>query len=433
MTSGPGRRRLDVAFFVGLGLYALGGILILAQGLMAVAASLIPSLHESLHVTGLGTGFDARVALRIADASHAVPSWIQIVADYLFSIFHYLLAILFLRLRPGDWTARLLAVAMVGVAGIFNLTSQAVFEELSFTPLEAWGQIGGQMLAGLAYVYALLIFPDGRPVPRWPARKLIPIYLTAAAAAMFISLRLEGSARPAALLLLFGVLVPIAGAAAQGYRIFHTEDATSHAQARLLFWSLLPSVGIGLAFLALNGLAPTTNVLAGRGLVDPPIALYRTFQPAFALIPVALLLGMLRYRLWDIERVVNRTTVYAIATGLLGGAYAAVAVLLQLAFGTVAASPLLDSKPAVAITTWLFLAAFRPVRDRVQLFIDRRFNRNRYDAQVTIEKLQEGLRDEVDLAGIVRRLEVLLAEIIQPSRISAWLRPVGDDSRPKNA
>jgi hypothetical protein len=418
-------RGADLAFLIGFGLYVLGGLFVLGQGLLAVAASSSDALHESLHVQGLGNGFFDRIALRAADASHSMPSAPQIVADYLFSAIHLVLAAVLLKVRPRDWTARLLATALVGAAGVFNLTSQGVLEQLPYTPIETLAQVTSHVVAGLAYVYALLLFPDGRPVPRWRPTAIIPLYLTATAAAVFLSIRLEGPARPATLLLFFGLLVPAAGAAAQAYRIAHTADATGQAQARLLFWALLPSVGFGILFLIQHGLSPATNVLAGRNIPEPPVALYRTFQPAFALIPLALFTGILRYRLWDIERLLNRTTVYAIATGLLGGVYTAFIVLAQLLLGTVAASPLIDSKPAVAITTVVFLTAFRPVRDEVQKFIDRRFNRSRYDGQVTMERFAAELRHQVDLNDIVGRLDDVLTEVIQPRHVSVWLTEPG--------
>lgn len=418
-------RAADLAFLIGFGVYVLGLLFLLGQGLLAVVASSSAELHESLHVQGLGSGIFDRAALRAADASHAVPSGLQIVADYLFSAVQLGLAAVLLTLRPRDWTARLLATALVGAAGVFNLTSQGVLEQLPYTPLETLGQVTAHVLAGLAYVYALLLFPDGRPVPRWRPAAVIPLYLTATLGAVFLSIRLEGPARPATLLLFFGLLVPAVGAAAQAYRIVKTEDATGQAQARLLFWALLPSVGFGIVFLVLHGLSPATNVLTGRHIPDPPVALYRTFQPAFALIPLALFAGILRYRLWDIERLLNRTTVYAIATALLGGLYAAFVVVAQLLLGTVAASPLIDSKAAVAITTLLFVFAFRPLRDQVQRFIDRRFNRSRYDAQVTMERFAEDLRDAVDPNDIMERLEGALTEVFEPRHVTSWFREVG--------
>jgi hypothetical protein len=424
--SGRRLRGADLAFLIGFGLYVLGGLLVLGQGLLAVAASASAGLHESLHVQGLDSGIFDRAALRAADASHSVPSTPQIVADYLFSAVQLGLAAVLLKLRPRDWTARLLATALVGVAGVFNLTSQGAFEQLPYTPLETLAQVAAHVLAGLAYVYALLLFPDGRPVPRWRPAAVIPLYLTATVGAVILSIRLEGPARPATLLLFFGLLVPAAGAAAQAYRIVKTEDATGQAQARLLFWALLPSVGFGIVFLVLHGLSPAANVLAGRNIPEPPVALYRTFQPAFALIPLALFAGILRYRLWDIERLLNRTTVYAIVTGLLGGLYAVFVVVAQLLLGTVAASPLIDSKPAVAVTTLLFVSAFRPLREQVQKFVDRRFNRSRYDAQVTMERFAEDLRHAVDLNDIVGRLDDVLTEVIQPRHVSVWLGEVAE-------
>jgi hypothetical protein len=415
-------RGTDLVFAAGFGLYAAGAAALLAQGLLAVAASASPGLHEALHTSGLGSGLYARVALRAADASHSVPSILQIALDYVFSVAHLALAAVVLWLRPRDWAARLLAVALVGTAGLFNLTSQGTMEQLPLLPLEAVLQAGAHIVAGLAYVYALLLFPDGRPVPHWRAAALAPLYAAVTLSAVFLSIRVEGQARPAALLLFFGLLIPAAGAAAQAYRIRRTDDVTGQAQARLLFWALLPSVAFGLAFVATHGLSPTTTVLAGRHLPEPPVALYRSFEPAFALIPLALLGGMLRYRIWDIERLASRTVVYAGATTLLGGAYVAFVVLVQFLLGSVAASPLIDSKPAVALTTLLLASLFRPVRDRVQTFVDRRFNRSRYDAQLTVKRFSACLRDEVELESIATRLERVVHDVIEPRALSLWMR-----------
>lgn len=414
-------RVFELALALVFAVYALGGLAVLAQGLLAVAAAASPNLHETLHIEGLGTGFVSRVATRAADASHRLPSGPQIAVDYIFSLVHIALAALLLWLRPRDWTARLLAVALIGAAGIFNLTAQAVLEQLPLFPVENFLQAGAHVVAGLAYVYALLLFPDGRPVPRWRSPALIALYLPATLAAVFLSVRVEGSARPAALLLFFGLAVPVAGAAAQAYRIRRTESATGQAQARLLFWALLPSVALGVAFLATQGLSPTTNVFAGRHIPEPPVALYRVFEPAFALIPLALFAGILKFRLWDIERLANRTVVYAGATTLLGGVYVTFVLLTQLALGSVAASPLIDSKLAVAVTTLIFASAFRPVRARVQAFVDRRFNRSRYDAQLTVESFAASLSDEVELESIAEQLGRVVQEVVEPRHLSLWV------------
>src|SRR5687768_9888796 len=134
MTEAPARWRVaDTAFWAGFVFYLLGSLFVLTQGAIAVAASVSPAFHETLHIEGLGTGFWARVATRAADASHGLPTVLQIVWDYLFSLVNLGLAGVLLWLRSRDWTARLLALALVGAAGVFNLTSQAVLEWLPFT------------------------------------------------------------------------------------------------------------------------------------------------------------------------------------------------------------------------------------------------------------------------------------------------------------
>jgi hypothetical protein len=419
--AGRSRRHVpDLLFALAFGVFAVGALAVLGLGVLVVVASASPGFHDAAHVAALSGPF-ARTALRIADASHAVPSTLQIVLDYAFSLAHLALAGFVLWLRPRDWCARLLALALVGAAGVFNLTSQAAIEHIPMTGWETLGQVSAHAITGLAYLYALLLFPDSRPVPRWRPLALVPLYLLAAVAALGLALGAEGTSRPATLLLFFGLVVPAVGAAAQWYRIHHTASATGQAQARLVFWSLLPSVAFGLAFLALHGLSPATTALAGRHLPDPPVALYRSFQPAFALIPLALWAGLIRYRLWGIERLLNRTVVYATATGVLGGLYLAFVVTTQQVLGSVAATPLIESRAAVAVTTLLLASIFRPVRDRVQRFVDRRFHRRRYDLQATVERFGRSLRDQVDKDHIAGELEAVLAEILEPRRTSLWL------------
>ncbi|MEX1163630.1 MAG: hypothetical protein WEB03_08625 [Nitriliruptor sp.] len=380
-----------------------------------------------MHVRALGGGELARIALRAADAAHGVPSGLQITVDTVFSVTHLGLAALLLWLRPRHWGARLLATAFVGAAGVFNLTAQAAFEQLPLTAAGSVAQAGAHTIAGLAYVYALLLFPDGRPVPRWRPSAIAGLYLGVTIAAVYLSIRVEGTARPAALLLFFGVMVPVVGTAAQGYRLHRPGDETRHAQARLLFWALLPSVVFGVLFLATHGVTGTSTTFAGRHLPEAPVTLYRYFQPAFALIPMALFAGLLRYRLWDIERLLNRTIVYAAATGLLGGVYLLFVVVLQQALGQVAATPIIENRLVVAITTLLLASVFRPVRDRVQRFVDRRFHRSRYDAQVTVERFSRQLRDQVEPDRIAADLSAVLAEVVGPRSADLWL--VGSRSR----
>jgi hypothetical protein len=413
----------DLIVGAAVALYLAGCLFVLTQGLVAVAASHLPGLHEAAHVRALGNDALSRVALRVADASHRVPSWPQVTLDYALSLLHLSLAGVLLWLRPRERTSRLLAVALIGAAGICNLTAQAVLEQLPMTDAELFLQTAAHVLGGVAYVFALLLFPDGEPVPNWSSRFRIPLFVVLVLGTFGLALQVEGSERPATLLLAFGLVLPVVGASAQAYRLRLTTDPTSHAQARLVFWALLPSVGFGAVFLVTHGLSTGTVSFAGRHLPVPPTALYRSFQPAIALIALALLAGLLRYRLWDIERLLSRTMVYATVTGLLGGAYLTFVVVLQQLLGTLAATPLIQSPPAVAVTTLVLASAFRPVRNRVQRFVDRRFHRRRYDAQRTVEAFGRQLRDQVTVRSVTVELEAVLDEVFETRHHSLWLVP----------
>jgi hypothetical protein len=141
-----------------------------------------------------------------------------------------------------------------------------------------------------------------------------------------------------------------------------------------------------------------------------------------ALIPVAVGLAILRYRLYDIDRLINRTLVYGLLTALLAGVYALVVLVLGQLFGGVGGDP---PTWAVAGATLAVAALFQPARRRIQAVVDRRFNRRKYDAARTVEAFSARLRDEVDLDALSAELLAVVDQTIQPTRASLWLRPSG--------
>jgi hypothetical protein len=137
-----------------------------------------------------------------------------------------------------------------------------------------------------------------------------------------------------------------------------------------------------------------------------------------ALLPLATGAAILRYRLYDIDRIVSRTLAYALLTVLLGLGYAAVALGLGGLLGQ-------SSSLAVAAATLVVAAAFQPLRRRVQALVDRRFNRRRYDAARTVEGFAARLRDQVDLRALHGELLAVVDQTMQPAHASLWLRPPG--------
>jgi hypothetical protein len=135
-----------------------------------------------------------------------------------------------------------------------------------------------------------------------------------------------------------------------------------------------------------------------------------------ALLPLATGAAILRYRLYDLDRIVSRTLAYGLLTVLLGGGYVAVVLGLGQLLGR-------DSSLAVAGATLAVAAVFQPARRRIQQAVDRRFNRRRYDAARTIAAFSARLRQQVDLDSLTAELLAVVEQAMQPSQASLWLRP----------
>jgi hypothetical protein len=134
-------------------------------------------------------------------------------------------------------------------------------------------------------------------------------------------------------------------------------------------------------------------------------------------VPVAVAVAVLRYRLWDLDRIISRSVAYALLTLLLGLGYAGVV----LGLGRLLPE---SSSLAVAAATLAAVAAFAPLRRRVQDAVDRRFNRRRYDAARTVDAFSLRLRDQVDLDALHGELLAVVDLTMQPTRASLWLRPL---------
>jgi len=257
----------------------------------------------------------------------------------------------------------------------------------------------------------LLTFPTGRFVPRWSWLVLSFWIIT------FLWNLLPWNSLPPLLTQLLQVVALLTSLLVFGgtlfimvYRYVRVYDATQRQQAKWFVYAAIVSLS-----LLVLGTWPPSIVPADSPsqLLFPTITLFSS-----AVFSLGLGLAILRYRLWDIDAIINRTLVYGLLTTIL------LVVYLALVFtGQTLLSSLLGRDNGVVLvgSTLIVAALFEPIRHRIQHLIDRRFYRRKYDAQKTLASFSITLRNEVDLPSLSEHLVAVVEETMQPAHVSLWL------------
>jgi hypothetical protein len=319
----------------------------------------------------------------------------------------------------SDWRPLFFSAVFVTYSVWVTPTLDALVLPSLLQTLAALMQAAGLLMA----IHFFLLFPDGRFVPSWTRLNALGWAVYCVVWGLFPSMPLslidpfEASFGAFLILMLLGWSV---GLVAQAVR-YHRVDSRQRTQTK---WVLLVITGAcaGYASVYLPGV-----FLPASGQVR---ILYDLFGvPVFWVlalpIPFALIIAMFRYRLFDVNVLINRTLVYGILTVALIFVYIGSVVLLQALFRTVIGS---ESQLAIVASTLAIAALFVPLRRRVQGFVDRRFYRRKYDARKTLEAFSLKLRDETDLEALNNDLVSVVRETMQPAHVSVWLRP---DTVPK--
>jgi hypothetical protein len=286
--------------------------------------------------------------------------------------------------------------------------------------LASWAFVPGIVIG---VVFLVLLFPDGR----LPSRRWWPLGLAGAVALAVPTVVLavgtwplrgpelvtpEGE-EPDLVTAVFGIalMTTLALGAISVVALvlrFRRAGAVQRQQIKWFAYLAAPSVPLGMFAQV------------------PPYGPYLEFLGA-ALQLAGLGIGIFRFRLWDIDRLINRTLVYGLLTALLGAVYAGLVLALgQLSGGIGERTP----SWAVAAATLAVAALFQPARRRVQQAVDLRFNRRKYDAGLTIERFSARLRDQVDLDTLSAELLAMVDHTMRPTATSLWLRPSAADSAP---
>jgi hypothetical protein len=164
-----------------------------------------------------------------------------------------------------------------------------------------------------------------------------------------------------------------------------------------------------------SAVALITIVAGSTGLAD---TVWGVFALGFIALPLSIGVAVLRYGLFEIDRIISRTLAYAIVTGLLVGVYAGIVLLSTDVLS-------LTSSAAVAASTLAAAALFNPLRRRVQRVVDRRFNRARYDGEQTVAAFAVRLKDTVDLDSVRDDLASVVQEVLEPAHVSVWMNERG--------
>lgn len=422
-----GRRRrrfgpMAVAFLA----FFLFAVVIVALGALAAWAGRDAGLHERLHDVGVSDTLVGRMARRMADTAHRSESGWHLALDYGFTLANLGLAAFLFWLRPRDRTAALLGFGLVGTAAVFNLEAHAVYEALPATTLEAVTHDGFHVAAAVSYLLALLLFPDGRLVPRWRPPALVAFYAAIAAAAAGAAWAYPGGSRTVTLVMVFGLLTPAAGVLAQAYRYRRSSDQVLRQQARLLFWALSPALLVSLYALTVGVRQAGTPELEGRAIVVLPVALFRVFQPVFLIIPIALLVGIFRFRLWDVDKLISRTLVYGVLAGFVSAVYVAVVV----GVGSLVGARQRDDLGLSIVATFIVAVAFQPMKERVQRLVNRLVYGKRATPYEVLSEFAERVAESVATDELLARMARILAEGTGATRADVWLK-VGDELRPE--
>jgi hypothetical protein len=332
-------------------------------------------------------------------------------------------AVIFWR-KSDDWMALLVALSLVaggtGTTEIQIGLSQVSWAGQAFLPLF-------QFLESMSIILIVFLFPTGRFVPRWTRWLTVALIVLFGFQAFFPDSPFNLNNWPLLLnsLAIFGVFGCLVFS--QIYRYRRVSGRRQRQQTKWVVYAFsifIVGVCAGLVLEVLPQYFPALRL---------PDALYQVldalaWQFSLILIPVSFGIAILRYRLWDIDIIINRTLVYGSLTALLTLVYVGLVIglgsLVRLFTGQVSQSPVI-----IVASTLAVAALFQPLRHRIQAIIDQRFYRRKYNAAKTLEAFSATLRNEVDLSQLREHLLTVVQETMQPAHVSLWLRPSEHDGK----
>ncbi len=320
--------------------------------------------------------------------------------------------VIFLR-KSDEWIGLFISIELVSFGMVAANTEPAGYPAWLLAAADAYNNA-----AFLSFSIIPLVFPNGRFVPRWSKWLVAFAMLAALGSSLAAGTPLDSSRWPEAVNVLLAVLVVGTILLSPIYRYVRVSNRVEREQTKWVMFALVVAIT---AFILVGAVIPGIPGITAHPLqaVLVDLATQAALGLAFALVPLAFAVAILRYKLWDIDLLINRTLVYGSLTLSLVALYIGGVILLQSLFSAVSGQ---SSDLAIAIATLGIAALFNPWRHRLQAFIDRRFYRRKYDAARTLAAFNARLRDEVNMDQLSDSLLAVAHDTMQPASVALWLR-----------
>lgn len=310
------------------------------------------------------------------------------------------------------WTVSLV-LAILPITMISDVDNVAIHYPGLLIPTSILSNIGTLVLFGVLY-----LFPNGHFYPRWAFIPYALSFLMFTRVDRFFSGGIPSTSSFEPILVAIVIGAVIFPGILQIFRYIRISNATERQQTKwILFGLLLIIVNFPLWFLFFGGIV---EIAPGQPRLLVSLGGWLTNILLITSLPVSMAIAISRYRLWDIDLVVRRTLQYGLLTGLLAFIYYGSVITLQAVVRGLTGQ---GSSPIITVLTTLAIAAlFNPLRYRIQDFIDRRFYRKKYNAELALAQFAATARDEVDMEKLSSALFKVVEDTMQPEHASLWLR-----------
>lgn len=412
--------------------WARAGIILVAlacAGLFLVSLygyyTQVQAMNPSILPSENWTPESFRLSLQQAGETPAAYAAFHIVLVSILTAGYLGMAALLLARKAGDRMALILALTLVTFATGFPPPIHSL--KLLFPAyaglVEFWSNLAYFLFFQLFY-----LFPDGKFTPRWTRYLALFWAFATLVGPVFPRTVLDVMNYPEPWATLLALAMFSTFIAAQVFRFRRVSTPLQRQQTK---WVVAGMVAVTLVFIVSWFAGVIYPPLDSPGLVGLAYEHIRTVALAggFFLVPLSMGIAIFRYRLFDIDLIIRRTLTYTLLTALIAALYVGSVVMLQQLMGGIVS----DSPAALVISTLLIATVFAPLRRRIQAFIDRRFYRDKYDAEKALAGFATAARSETDLGKLSAHLVDTIQSTFHPELVTLWVPPDGRPTNPSSA